>query len=96
MATVPTSRVEAQELMLANSGYRWATSGTTKVEQYITAVEYLILTMPERATHGGRGGEEIVTNLKALQDLLKQAEDWREAQSADQGVKYYDFTEFRS
>ena len=96
MATIPTTRTDAQELMLANSDYRWATSGTSKVEQYIVSVEYLILTMPERATHGGRGGEEIVTNLKALQDLLKQAQDWREAQSSDQGVKYYDFSEFRS
>lgn len=93
-ATIPTSRTEAETLFLASSNYRWATTGTAQVEQYIVAAEYLIMHTPKRVTHGGRGGEEIQTNVEELRDLLKQAEQFR-ASSVGAGVAYLDFGEYR-
>lgn len=93
-ATIPTSRTEAETLFLASSNYRWSTSGTAQVEQYIVAGEYLILHTPKRATHGGRGGEEIQTNVEELRSLLKQAEEFRTS-SVGAGVAYLDLSEYR-
>jgi len=93
----PTTRAEAEASLLANSDYRSQASGTSMARQYRLDLQYLILSLPERAVHGGRGGEEIQTNVKLLQEWLNEVEDWIESQQdSDQGVKFLDFSEYRS
>ena len=47
-----------------------------KARGFITACRLLLLQLPRRATHGGRGAEEVEMDVQRIQDELKAAKQW--------------------
>lgn len=98
-------RYHSQEDLIAiireSADYDVGCGDLTKVQAFIAAVRVLISETPQRMTHGGRGGEELMFDLKTLRDMLNDATDWRdwyyrqENARSDSGVVAFDLSGFR-
>ena len=75
-------------------------SSVAKARGFITACRLLLLQLPRRATHGGRGAEEVEMDVQRIQDELKAAQQWLSTSStataaSGGGVRFASFQNFR-
>lgn len=58
---------------------------TSKARAFVTACRLLLLRMPRRTVHGGRGSEELELQPELIQGELQRAETWLAARPAAGG-----------
>jgi hypothetical protein len=76
---------------------QWRRTGDpTLANLHLEAINRLLAFRPSRATHGGRGAEEIVFDTEALREERKLLLEFIDVGDADDGVSYLDFSEYRS
>lgn len=95
-ATLPTTAAEAETLLLENSNYSEGDGNLAAADQFIVAARAWLILNPQKAIHGGRGGEEIHLNVEQVEEMLKQALQWTEAYRAEGSTKFYDFTSYKT
>jgi hypothetical protein len=74
-------------------------SSPAKARGFITACRLLLLNLPKRAVHGGRGGEEIELDLTLISAEMIEAKKWLAvfgSALAAARATYVDFRDFRS
>jgi hypothetical protein len=81
---------------LANADYA-ETSDSTKAAAFATACRQLLVIMPKRSAHGGRGAEETELSPELVQGELRRAERWsaQNTRSAGGGRRYFSLENFR-
>lgn len=69
----------------------------TKARAFITACRVLIRRIPRRATHGGRGGEEVEMAVEAYRQEINEAKRWLAVHGTSAaGVTVASFENFRT
>lgn len=70
----------------------------TKAQAFITACRMLMMNLPKRTVHGGRG-EEVELPIELIEKQLTAARSWRGSHgglaAGGAGVKHADFRDFR-
>jgi hypothetical protein len=98
MATLSSSSTlaEVQAAYRDNASYD-VDESTTKAGEFITACRMLLLMIPKRAAHGGRGAEEVETDPVVLRAELQEAQRWLRAKRAASAgrVRHFSFENLR-
>ena len=74
-------------------------ASVAKAKIFITACRLLLVKLPKRAVHGGRGGEEVELEPDLIRDELASAQKWLAVQPDTSGsgtVTHVSFENFRS
>lgn len=69
-----------------------------KARRFAKACQVLLVRLPQRASHGGRGGEEIQHQLGLYENRLREARLWLDANGGGDltsSVRHVDFRGFR-
>ena len=89
---------DIRDTLLENMDFDEGCGDLTKADKFITAARAWFVMNPQRATHGGRGGEEIVLNSAQIKALLDEAIKFRDAKVQQSGGtnRFFDVTDYRS
>jgi hypothetical protein len=95
-----TSTLDQIKAAYADNASYAEDASTTKAKAFITACRLLLLKLPKRAVHGGRGGgEEIELDLTLIAEEMKQANAWLSAAATIEyggaGYVHVDVGDFR-
>ncbi len=70
-------------------------SSTAKASAFATACRFLLLKLPKRMAHGGRGGDEVELDPVQIRLQLDAARQWVSANQVGGSVKHVSFANFR-
>ena len=92
-----TTAADLQSILLNNIDFDEGCGSVAKADAFIKAARAWFLLNPGRATHGGRGGEEIVLNTLQVKQLFDQAVRFRESALSSLGgnTRFYEFSDYR-
>jgi len=101
MATLSSTStlVEVQAAYDDNAGY--AEDGSAAMARtFITACRILLRRVPKRASHGGRGAEEVELDPTMIREELKAAQQWLATDpvalgDSGTGARFASFADFR-
>lgn len=92
-----TTSSDLQSILLNNIDFDEGCGSLAKADVFIKAARAWMFLNPGRATHGGRGGEEIVLNTPQVKQLLDQAMRFRESALSSIGgnTRFLEFCDYR-
>lgn len=96
MSTLDSSSTlaEIKAAYADNASYQEDAS-VSKARAFCTACRLLLLNLPKRVAHGGRGSEEIELELRLIREELEAGKQWLAANSESGYVKHVSFENFR-